>query len=111
MIGFATFPLCFDLPLALWFNDRFVTTDVAEPKDLETWLEVGSWTWNWMEPPLGQLSFFLLCLQFSRAQMEKIGFKPYTQYLKNRRAKKLSERFSNYRRDIVEDYSVNKGLY
>ena len=32
-------------------------------------LEVGSWSWNWMEPPLGQLSFFLLCLQYSRAQV------------------------------------------
>ena len=47
----------------LWFNEGFVTTEVAEAKDLETWLEVGSWSWTWMEPPLGQISFFLLCLQ------------------------------------------------
>jgi len=25
------------------FNEHFVTTDVAEPDDLETFLEVGSW--------------------------------------------------------------------
>ena len=31
-----------------------MTTDIPEPRDLETWLEVGSWTWGWMEPPLGQ---------------------------------------------------------
>ena len=31
-----------------------------------------------MEPPLGQLSFFLLCLQFSRAQMANIGARPFT---------------------------------
>ena len=59
-------PLCFHLPSVHMFNRHFVTTQVPEPEDLETWLEVGSWAWNWMEPPLGQISFFLLCLQFSR---------------------------------------------
>jgi hypothetical protein len=49
--GLASIPLCFHLPAAEWFNTHFVTTDVPEPKDLETALEVGAWTWNWMEPP------------------------------------------------------------
>lgn len=35
--GLATFPLCFSLDTALVFNDMFVTTDVADDKDLETW--------------------------------------------------------------------------
>jgi hypothetical protein len=64
--AFISIPMVFDLNLALWFNEGFVTTDVPEPRDLETHLEVGSWTWNWMEPPLGTFSFSLLCLQFSR---------------------------------------------
>ena len=34
-----TIPLCFDLNTALWFNECYVTTDVPEGKDLETWLE------------------------------------------------------------------------
>ena len=38
--AFGTIPLCFDLPTALWFNEAYVTTDVPEPADLETWLEV-----------------------------------------------------------------------
>jgi hypothetical protein len=59
-------PMVFDLNTALWFNEYFVTTDVAEKEDLETALEVGSWTWNWMEPPLGTMSFALLAVQFSR---------------------------------------------
>lgn len=59
-------PLVFHLPTVHWFNHFFVTTDIPPPQDLETWLEVGAWSWNWMEPPLGQISFFLLCLQFSR---------------------------------------------
>ena len=62
----ASGPLCFHLPSVHFFNHHFVTTQIPEPEDLETWLEVGSWAWNWMEPPLGQISFFLLCLQFSR---------------------------------------------
>lgn len=59
-------PLVFDLQTTLWFNELYVTTEVAAPEDLETALEVGSWAWNWMEPPLGTLSFCLLALQFSR---------------------------------------------
>ena len=59
-------PMVFDLNTTLWFNEAFVTTDVPGKEDLETGLEVGSWSWNWMEPPLGTISFALLCLQFSR---------------------------------------------
>ena len=61
-----SFPLVFDLDTVSWFNENYVTADVPEPKDLETPLEVGSWSWNWMEPPLGQISFMLLCLQYTR---------------------------------------------
>eukprot|EP00980_Cylindrotheca_fusiformis_P012931 scaffold3235_cov83-Cylindrotheca_fusiformis.AAC.2 len=64
--AFAALPLVFDLNTALWFNEDYVTTDIPEPRDLETMLEVGAWTWNWMEPPLGTFSFVLLCLQFAR---------------------------------------------
>ena len=84
--GFGSIPMCFDLHTTLWFNEGYVTTDVPEAKDLETWLEVGSWSWNWMEPPLGQASFFLLCLQDSRAA-------------------KLVEQFPTYNKIIVADFS------
>lgn len=67
LIGaFGSLPMVFDLNTALWFNEGFVTTDIPEPRDLETKLEVGSWAWNWMEPPLGTMSFVLLCLQYAR---------------------------------------------
>lgn len=38
-------PMIFSLNTVLWFNNLFVTSDVPEPKDLETFLEVGSWAW------------------------------------------------------------------
>jgi hypothetical protein len=41
--GYLSFPLVFYLPAAEWFNVNFVTTDVPEPEDVETFLEVGSW--------------------------------------------------------------------
>jgi hypothetical protein len=51
-------PMIFHLDTVLWFNDYYVTSDVPEAKDLETPLEVGSWAWNWMEPPLGILKYY-----------------------------------------------------
>jgi hypothetical protein len=49
--GFASLPMVFHLGTAEWFNRTFVTTQVPEPEDLETLMEVGSWAWSWMEPP------------------------------------------------------------
>jgi len=83
----------------------FVTTEVPGQEDLETWLEVGSWAWNWMEPPLGQLSFFLLAMQFARAQLDNLGVKPYTGYMKQRRADRLCSQFPQYSKGLVEDFS------
>ena len=103
--GFGSIPMCFDLHTTLWFNEGYVTTDVPEAKDLETWLEVGSWSWNWMEPPLGQASFFLLCLQYSREQMKNIGMKPYTEWLKSRRAAKLCEKYPEYNTLVLSAFS------
>ena len=105
--GIASFPLVFHLETAELFNKHFVTTDVPEPQDLETILEVGSWTWNWMEPPLGQISFFLLCLQYSRSQMAKLGMTPYTERVKAIRANRLCLEFSKYDKDILTAYSVS----
>lgn len=59
-------PMVFDETTSLWFNHHFVTMEIPEPSDMDTWLEVGAWTWNWNEPVLGTASFVLLCLQFSR---------------------------------------------
>jgi hypothetical protein len=42
-----------------------------------------------MEPPLGQISFFLLCMQYARAQLENLGAKPYTAAYKSRRSIRL----------------------
>ena len=46
--GTLSLPMVFHRPTADWFNKMFVTTDIPQPEDLETMLEVGAWSWNWM---------------------------------------------------------------
>ena len=104
--GFASIPLCFNLSVAQSFNELFVTTDIPEPRDLETWLEVGSWTWGWMEPPLGQISFFILCVQFAKDRMHNIGVKPYIDFLLLSRASRLSNSFQKYNKKVVQDFAI-----
>ena len=66
MAGIGAIPMVFNVDIALWFNHHFVTMEIPGESDLDTALETGAWTWNWMEPVLGTASFTLLCLQFSR---------------------------------------------
>ena len=40
LLALTTCPMIFDYTTVLWFNEHFVTADVPEAKDLETWLEV-----------------------------------------------------------------------
>jgi len=106
----ASIPMVFGLNTATWFNHNFVTIEVPDAADLETALEVGSWSWSWMEPPLGTLSFFLLCLQFSRAQMKNLGIRPFTASLKQTRARKLHKAFPQYDPAILSDFSTTAPL-
>lgn len=109
--AFWSVPLVFDLSIAEWFNEHFVTTDVPEPQDLETMFEVGSWTWNWMEPALGTVSFFLLCLQYTRAQIQNLGVKPYTEKVKQWRGERLSNAFPQYDARFLIAYSESSSIY
>lgn len=109
-MGVLSLPMVFHEGTAMWFNHHFVTTDVPDPKDLETYLEVGSWTWNWMEPPLGTLSFVLLTMQFSRAQLDNLGVKPYTHKVKQWRAERLAEKFPQYDVNVIIAYSKTANI-
>jgi len=108
--GFGCVPMIFNRGIAEWFNERFVTQDVPDEKDLETLWEVGLWTWSWMEPPLGTASFVLLALQFVRAQMLNMDWKPYTGWVQNYRATRLSSIYPQYNEDIVGAYARTASL-
>lgn len=103
--AFASFPLCFHADSVLYFNENFVTMDAPGAGELDTWLEVGSWAWNWMEPPLGQISFVLLCMQYVRGQMVNLGIRPFTAHVKTRRAKRLVEKFPQYNAELLSHFS------
>lgn len=103
--AYASIPLVFQLDAVKWFNEKLVTTDLPPPEDLETWLEVGSWSWGWMEPVLGQLSFFLLCMQFARAQMQNLGLRPYFHWQQENRARRLIEKYPQYDAEFLANYS------
>jgi len=103
--AFASIPLCFDLHSVMQFNEAFVTQPIPDAEDLETPLEVGIWAWNWMEPPLGQVSFFLLCMQFARAQLQNIHAKPYTEWIKASRAAKICATYPQYSTAILDDFA------
>lgn len=58
-----------------------------------------------MEPAIGTVSFVLLALQFSRAQMQNLGINPYTKRIKQWRAERLASAFPKYDTAIVMAYS------
>lgn len=106
--AFLSIPLCFHYPTVHWFNEYFVSADVPEPRDLETWLEVGAWAWNWMEPVMGQLSFLLLCLAFARSQFQTLGITPFSQQIKSERAMKVVKKFPMYDEKVLTDFSTSQ---
>jgi hypothetical protein len=64
--GLVSIPLVFHLPTVEYFNEHYVTAEHPPLKELETILEVGGWSWNWMEPILGTCTFALMCVQYMR---------------------------------------------
>ena len=109
--GMISFPLIFSRDITIWFNDNFVTTDVPPPKDLETFLEVSIWSWNWMEPMCGQVSFVLLVLQFARSQLLNLGIKPFSDKMKQIRSDDLVQKYPQYNSMFVKWYSEGNTLY
>lgn len=109
-VGLASFPLCFHLPTVLWFNDNFVTAEMAGEGELDTALEVGSWAWNWMEPPLGQLSFFILTCQLCSSMMVVLGLAPYGDWMRTRRAGRIADMYPQYNQRVLSDFARGQGI-
>ena len=103
--GIFSVPLVFHLDMVNWFNDKFVTAEMPPPEDVVTALEVGSASWGWMEPILGQVSFFLLCMQFARSQLQNLGVRPYFNWQRNMRAEYLVTQFPEYDAEFLRNYS------
>lgn len=62
------------------------------------------------QPPLGTISFALLCSQYIRSQMNNLGVRPYTRWIKCRRGRELAEAFPMYDAKIIVAYSETADL-
>lgn len=109
--GCVSFPMIFDLSTVQQFNEMFVTTELPPLEDLETYLEVGSASWAWMEPIIGQTSFVLLLLQFARNQALNLGIKPYGDWVKRSRSARLMAVYPQYDEVFVTWFSEGQSLY
>ena len=103
----SSIPLVFDLNTAAWFAANVVHEDPPEGglQSLDTIWKVGNWTWGWMEPYLGTASFVLLGFQFSRSQMQHIGWMPYTERIKRYRADRLVKKYPTYNEEMLRDFA------
>jgi len=108
--GFFVFPMVFHLGTAKWFNKYYVTMEIPPPSDLDTALEIGCWTWNWMEPLMGTLTYTLVCFQLIRQQMIHLGIKPFTNYLIQMRTKKLCQAFPQYDESMLHSYVESQNM-
>jgi hypothetical protein len=101
--GVASFPMVFDINTVSFFNKHFVTDDIPSEEALQTTLEVGAWSWTWMEPIMGQLSFFILCLQFAY-EYNYIGLHHFHHTSKVRMAKTIAQQFPQYNEAILVNF-------
>eukprot|EP00927_Polykrikos_kofoidii_P067458 TRINITY_DN62952_c0_g1_i1.p1 TRINITY_DN62952_c0_g1~~TRINITY_DN62952_c0_g1_i1.p1 ORF type:complete len:295 (-),score=38.40 TRINITY_DN62952_c0_g1_i1:172-984(-) len=108
--GLGSIPLVFHKGSVAWFNDKFVLSEPPPAEEIVTMLEVGSWSWSWMEPVLGTASFTLLALQFGRAQLINMNIKPYTNYIREWRARRLVKIYPKYNANIVGDFARTSSL-
>lgn len=102
--GWAAIPMVFSLTLVKAFNEKFVTMDLPEPSDLDTILETGSWAWNWMEPPLGTISFTLLCLQWAAEQRKILGLKSVGDYRCESTGSNVCAAYPKYNASVLRSY-------
>lgn len=49
-------------------------------------------------------------MQYARAQMQNIGLRPYTDYLKSRRADRLINQFPKYSSSVLRSFSEGDPL-
>jgi hypothetical protein len=111
LAGVASFPMVFDINTVSFFNEHFVTDDVPSAEALQTALEVGTWSWTWMEPIMGQLSFFILCLQFAYTEYNYIGLHHFHHSSKVRMAKTIAKKFPQYNEAILINFCMSQKFF
>merc|ERR1711879_660804 len=70
-----------------------------------TYIQVGAWTWSWMEPILGTASFVLLCLQLGRSQCVRMRYYPYTESMLRWRSHRVAKQYPQYDGSMVRAWA------
>lgn len=100
--------LVFYKPTARFYAEQVVGEEIPEDKDFSSMStnQVGSWTWEWMEPMIGVASFAILCMQFTRAQMLNLRMSAYTRWMLKCRAERLAGQYPQYTGAIVRSWAA-----
>jgi len=102
--GIASILLVFWKPAAYWYGINIAGEELPEDvKDISemTTMQVGAWTWSWMEPMIGVATFALLCCQFTRAQAAKMNMKLWSDFLLDWRGARIARKFPQYDGSIL----------
>lgn len=105
LVALISIPMVFHLGFAEWFFESYVTGDHPPAKELETTLEVGGWTWNWMEPLIGTLSFLILAAQLTRGLLINVRiYLPWSSRITSWQVKQVQATYPKYHPVVLEDF-------
>jgi len=106
-LGIASCFLVFHPATAYWYGTEIVNEDLPDGHDISdlTINQVGTWTWQWMEPMIGTASFVLLCAQFMRSQYVKLQMKSFLDIMESRKANMLADKYMHYDRSMVRTWA------
>ena len=82
------------------------TPALLPTQDLQTAMETGIWTWNWMDASVGEMCFLFVALAYMRGQMQNLRWRPYTESIREMRARRLVKTFPDYNAQLVHTYSI-----
>lgn len=100
--------MVFYKPVALYYAINVVGEELPdEVNDISelTTNQVGTWTWNWMEPMIGTAMFLILCCQFTRSQALSMNMPSYNANILSWRANRVAARFPQYNRSTVRAWA------
>ena len=108
--GVIVVPLVFDHTLAFRFADVIGAEQMGSLPEEATMATVGEYTWPWMEPIIGTLSFSILCAQLFRGAAVNLAYSPYIEFCQSHRANTLAALYPNYARSIVKQFGRSQPL-
>ena len=102
--GVVVVPLVFDHSIAISFAEFLGAEQPGQLPADASWATVGEYSWPWMEPLIGTLSFSILCAQLFRGALVNLAYSPYIEFCQSYRANNLSDAYPQYTRSIVKQF-------